>query len=432
MEPKTFLGDYLYILLKRRMVFITLFITIMGIACAATFLQTPVYEAVAKILIREQATPIFEGVNPSPTSIPSKTYFQTICELITRHDVIEEVVKDLKLAEDRDSEKVIRDITKAIVVKPVKETSIVDICMYGTNPQRITEIVNRLTEVFIEQYIDTTRGDVRDTFKWLTKEVEKAKRELQRSEDALQRFKERTGIISIDAEKDIEAKKLEKINAVYLDAKTQRLEAEARLLQLRKFLKEDRKEATPLIVNDPEIQRLYLQQIDLEEQLKELKKLYKERHPKIVEKEAELKSVKERIRRGTEGIIGTLEIEYRNLKANEEYLYNTLVDYKGRAASLDRKTNEYMRLENEVNSNREFYNILLHKLRGTSVIEDIKSNPIRIIEKAKVPRKPIKPKKTINLSVGFLLAVTFGSIFAYFREYLSIKPLLKKEQVNGT
>src|SRR5262249_23451392 len=85
---------------------------------------------------------------------------------------------------------------------------------------------------------------------------------------------------------------------------------------------------------------------------------------------------------------------------------------------LNKQALQYSTLEREVNSSQELYNLLLSKMKEAEVTRQIRTPMVQVIEPARIPDSPVRPKKTLNVAVGLVLGGMFGTVWAFLREYL--------------
>lgn len=74
------------------------------------------------------------------------------------------------------------------------------------------------------------------------------------------------------------------------------------------------------------------------------------------------------------------------------------------------------RLERTINVSENVYLILLEKYQEARISEVMDFTDIRIIDKASIPNKPIKPRKLSNLIGGGLLGLMLGVMLIFFLE----------------
>ena len=89
-------------------------------------------------------------------------------------------------------------------------------------------------------------------------------------------------------------------------------------------------------------------------------------------------------------------------------LEQQLREYDQRLRTIPGKSIELAKLQRQQLSAEEYYNILSAKLAEIRIAEQSERGFARIIRPAVAPEAPIKPKKSVNLAMGFLLAMMLG------------------------
>ncbi len=163
--------------------------------------------------------------------------------------------------------------------------------------------------------------------------------------------------------------------------------AKANLEKSELDLQEYRKQNKIVIDSDERtsmLQQLFQKKAELEITLSENLEYYKEKHPEIIGIRSELDSVESKI-----------EAE------KEKELY-----------TKDKEI-QYQILKRDVKTNREVYEALLSRIRETEVTGGLKATNIRIIDKATVPRGPVRPNKVKDLIIAFLVGIIGGGGLAF-------------------
>jgi len=114
---------------------------------------------------------------------------------------------------------------------------------------------------------------------------------------------------------------------------------------------------------------------------------YTDEHPKMVELRAQINSLKNKIQ-------GLEDIDMGN------------------------KTMEYRMLEREVQTNKQMYEILAKRMKEIDVSGNMNVNNISVIDRAEVPKKPIKPDLKYNMFVAVLLGGVLAIGSGFFIDYM--------------
>lgn len=166
------------------------------------------------------------------------------------------------------------------------------------------------------------------------------------------------------------------------------------------------------------IQNLKEDYVKLQREFSELSEKYKEKHPKLIRVNSQLQTMKKRVTEEIKKVASSIETEYRVLLSREQTLKNALDDQQKEALDLNQKAIKYGILEREVNTNQQFYDTLLNRFKETTLTGELKTGNIRIVDRAEVPRKPVKPNKKLNILLAMIVGLTIGTGLAFFFEYL--------------
>src|SRR5581483_10747923 len=254
---------------------------------------------------------------------------------------------------------------------------------------------------------------------WLSAQVRELKSKVNESELALQQYREQAGLVSLEEKQNLTVKKLAEFNSTYIEAKAKRLEMETRLAELRRAAqKPELLESSPMVVNNPLIQKLKGQLVELEVQRSKLLKVYKEKHPEVVKVQTQIDEVGRRMKEEVDKLALSMESEYNVTKAREAAMLQAVDQYRAEAQNLSKKEIQYGILKREADSNQQLYEVLLKKLKETSLIQGLDTNNVRIVEPAVAPRAPVRPQKVRNLAVAVVLGLALGVGTAFVLEHL--------------
>lgn len=121
----------------------------------------------------------------------------------------------------------------------------------------------------------------------------------------------------------------------------------------------------------------------------------------------------------------TLSSRYKNkhpkmirLKAQIRALDKKIKEEMGESYKFNQKTIEYSVLRREVEVNRRIYDSLLNRAKETNISIELKTNNIRVIDPARVPKSPIRPRTESNIFMAAILGLIGGGLLAFFLENL--------------
>jgi uncharacterized protein involved in exopolysaccharide biosynthesis len=417
------LREYIRVLRKHLWLIIACFVGIVGAVAVGTYMQEPVYQAVSKALIAPESPRVVNFQEIAPVGSESAEFFQTQVQIIRSRPVIQRVIDSLGLLNRMPGLARAADPAAAflgsVAVEPVRNTRIVEIRVEDEDPKLAAEMANALANAYVHQNLELKFSAARDALTWLTAQVQDLKAKVNESELALQRYREQTGLMAVEEKQSLATRKLADFNAQYIDAKAKRLEMEARLTELRRASQRPEMiESSPMVINNPLIQRLKGQLVELEVQRSKLLKTFRDKHPEVVKVQSQIDEVGQKIHEEVARLGMSMESEYHALQARENAMLQAVNQYRDEAQSLAKKEIQSGILKREADSNQQLYDVLLKRLKETGLSQGLDSSNVRIVEQAVTPIYPIKPRKQMNLAIGVVLGLGVGCALAFFVEYM--------------
>src|SRR5512145_1539960 len=98
-----------------------------------------------------------------------------------------------------------------------------------------------------------------------------------------------------------------------------------------------------------------------------------------------------------------MESEFNALKARENAMLQAVNQYRDEAQGLAKKEIQYGILKREADSNQQLYDVLLKRLKETSLSQGLDTNNVRIIEEAVTPLHPVRPRVAMNMLLAVML-----------------------------
>ncbi len=441
--------DYWHILRRRQGTL--LLITFLGalLALLITLPQTKIYQARTTIEIQNlnpdfmnmrQVTPVEQGsVNPNRSDI------DTQIEILKSETLIGRALE--KLGWDRAAkltgatgrvsawrralqfgtgnkrepetltpEEVHHNILKAasdhLSVKSQGQTRIVEILFESPDAGLAAEFVNTLTNEFIDMNLEARWTSTKRTGEWLGRQLQEMRIKLEHSEDALNSYARRVGLIYTGEQQSVAEEKLRQIQEQLSQAEADRIAKQSRYEMARN----SPPEVLPDILNDPTL-RAYQQRLtDLRRQEAEYSTTFTPAYPKVKRIHAQILTVEAAFKQARDAILGRIQNEYEEAQRREELLRK---DYARQAQLVSEQTEkaiQYNILKREVDSNRQLYETMLQRVKEASVASALGASNVRIVDAARPPKLPYKPRVALNSLLGLLLGGFFGVVFVIMRE----------------
>ena len=431
-EREIHLRDYLRVLFKRKYTILTFFIIVFVVVFIGAMSATPVFQATTKVLIEKVELYNLSAI--SPYLMPyDPDFYNTQMQLIKSTSVARRVVKNLSLEEKYASyfpeqKKAIQEdkkgfetlagiIRSGIIVNPVKNTKIVDISYMSTNPEFAALIANSVAQAYIEEMLEMRMSFSRYSIEWMTKKAEEEKSQLENAERNLQNYMKSHDIITLQDRIALTPEKLTALNTQLIEAEAKRKELELLYSQVTRVNPKDA-ETIPAVASDMTLQALRSQTIQAEQDLKELSKKYGQKHPSMIKAREDLKILQDRKQQEIRRIIASIKNEYDLARAKENTLRGAFSTSKKEAINLNEKFIQYGILAREVETNKQLYDALMKGVKEQSVTGELQTLRIWVVEQAKKPGSPVRPRKALNILLGIIVGLFGGGGLAFFFEYL--------------
>jgi uncharacterized protein involved in exopolysaccharide biosynthesis len=427
MESATRPGDvplrhYIRVVRKRWGIIASCLVLVVGVVGARTYVQQPIYRASARVII-ERETQIVNFQQTPSYEWDAGEFFNSQVQIIRSRPVLQRVIESLNLQERKPEYGLVQDPTgllqTVVSVDPLRNTRLVQIGVEDPDPKLAAEMANALASSYQTQNLELKLAAARDALAWLSNQVRDLKSKVNESELALQQYREQAGLVSVEEKQNLTVKKLAEFNSAYIEAKARRLEMETRLAELRRAAqKPELLESSPMVVNNTLIQKLKGQLVELEVQRSKLLKTYKEKHPEVIKVQTQVDEIARRVKEEVEKLAFSMESEYNVLKAREAAMLQATDQYRAEAQNLSKKEIQYGILKREADSNQQLYDVLLKKLKETSLTQGLDTNNVRLVEPAVAPKLPVRPQKVRNLAMATVLGLGLGLVAAFVLEHL--------------
>ncbi len=341
-----------------------------------------------------------------------------------------------------DRERALIQFTKGLTIESPKNSNILAITYESESPKLARTAVNKLIDFFMDKHISTHRTP--GSYEFFEKEASELRAQLAKVEEELRNLKNKSGVASLDEQRRVI---LTRLGTLQRDLE----ETEAALTvsgAKAQALRHDLGTIAPTMVTQKQetvgdlnygasLMRARLYELHLKEQ--ELLSKYKETsipvqeiRRQITEAQALLsKEEPARSRQVTEGVnlnhqqiqlaLLTEMAAQSSLQAKLKTLKGQLGEAKQDLKHLNDTETRMVSLQRELSLKetkyRKYYESL-EQSRIDQALEMKKISNISIVQPATVLMEPVRPRKGLNLILGFILGLLGGVGLAFFSEYL--------------
>lgn len=423
------------------------------------FATTPIYRATATLQIENRSNrPVQEVQNVYDPGYGTYEYVGTEFSILESRELARRVIKKVKLigqpdfdikgadgisdidwlswlpfvsssekpkdpaAEDsRILEKAVDVFLRDLTIEPMYGTKLVKIHYDSKNPALAAEVANTLAEIYIESNLEARLAMTRTTTSWLNERLAAIRQDLNKSEEALQAFRDKEQLVSVGGGSRGLVEQQVTDNAQRLQ------EAQRRRTELASAYKKVKEAGTDFsklenvtaLLDNQVVQNARNRVLEETQKLKSLASRYGAKHPVMVTAKASLDSA-------VTSYHSQLLIAAQGVKAGYEVAAETErqlgiqdAGVRDQVRGLDRKQSQLDALQRDVATNRDLYNLFLTRFKETETAGNYQEVVARVVDPAVMPDRAVKPEKKKILMWALVIGFGLGLVSALLRHLLS-------------
>ncbi|MDZ7331571.1 MAG: Wzz/FepE/Etk N-terminal domain-containing protein [candidate division KSB1 bacterium] len=444
-------SKYLQIIVQRKWVVVGCLMIVVIPVMILNQVLAPIYRADTKIIFEEHRS-VADPSDPYRL-LSNKSFIKNQIEEIKSRSVAEAVVQNLPVevinsfpipknpGPNFSKEQYIAErIQKSIEAKAVPYSEVIEIHVEAYTPEAVALIANKLVEVLQERNLGAKIKETGNVRSIIEAQLETFKKQLDEAELALKTFREQNEVTSIDKEAEEIYRRITEAENIYNKTTANLDAARKRLAFIKEKLDKEREALGPALTetSSPWAQKLKQQLVDLEVQYTTLKlQDYAEDHPKLAKLREQIAEVKKNLKEEStkiatgESVVDPIsqiqkfmsesidiEIEIQTYQAQQMALKRVIDSYQQRLQQLPHKELRLAQLMRDKEVNEKIYKMLLEKKEETKITEAERVGNIRVIDPAKVPDRPSRPHKLLNLVLSIVFGLMLGCGLALSLEYL--------------
>jgi len=436
--------DYIEAFCRRKWFFFLPFLLIFSVATIGSFFLPRIYCTTA-ILFKEEQGSLNPLVKPSlpRSSGEYKEELESLRRQILTWVRLQEVVETLNLdrgvKNEEDLERLILSIGKSIQIG-MSSPQIIHVSCEDRDAKRAQLIANTVAHLFVQQDISQKESEADEAVEFIEGQVGIYQKKLEDSEGALQRFKE-THLEELPGETNVSITQLIGFQTTLLETELNLEEARKKgeslknqIVKQKEFILAEIEEANPVV------KLLNSKLFELQIKLTELKaKKCTEEHPLVVAIKNEMGEVEKRLLSEKEKItanekveadpsyqsinekLSDIEIKIDGLEARKKELLRLIHECQQKAGNVPKEEKELVQLTRDSDVNKKIHSMLLERLESTNISKRLdtseKGKRFRVIDPARVPFSPIKPKKIQIIFLGLVMGIGLGIAAVFLAEY---------------
>jgi len=292
-----------------------------------------------------------------------------------------------------------------------KNGSIMMITFQDNVALRAEQILNTLTQRYLQQELDEKTLEADQTLQFIDAQIEEINKDVEKSQGKLEKFRSEKTIVDAGQQAMMTAQ-----NMAEYESKLQALEIESNVLKNVQVYVNTGKDLSGVSLGsaaytDPALAQMIQK---LQESIMARKSMlveFTELHPDVIKLTETINSIKASIK-------FTLKNDLNIIEQRKDTLRRYIQKYKRSLEALPENERKLANLTRNTLVNEKVYNFLLEKRAETAILRSSTVSKTRIIESAMPPDLPIKPKRLLIILVGAILGIIVGVALAFLRSFL--------------
>jgi polysaccharide biosynthesis transport protein len=409
-------------------------------AIAVNLIQTPIYRARLRLEILEPNENFLnrQQLDGSVTlgNMRSETYVETQMKILQSDtlakNVIQQIDFDRRIAHDhqqswiasvlpggnRNGSRVLTDadglktFTSNLTVAPVGDTRIIEILYDSPDPQLSADVANALAAEFIKRGWESQAKSARTTAQWLAQSLEDLHSQLNKSEQDLKQFANRSELLFASDATTVAVERLKSLQQEISKAQADLAVKDSR----RQLVSVAPAESLPDVLGDPMVREMDMKLADLRRQYAELSVSFTPDFYKVKRIKAQIDETAAAYQAAKDKILQRIQDEAQEAKFRESRLLTEYDVQSGSALSLASKQLQYDSLKREAEAKRALYMATLQKVTEATIASTTRVENAEVLDSASAPVSPFRPRRLANSAAITLPFTLLGVIVALYRE----------------
>src|ERR1035437_9682963 len=411
------LSHYLWIVKRRRWEILAFVLTSVIATVVISSRLTPIYESTATIDIdREiQANIVGKGSDMQASNYDADQFLATQIKLIQSDSVLRPVVQRLKLeapakANPRDSQiPTTRAEDAPVVLRSLKvarpaNTYLLLISYRSPDPQLAAEAANQIAHSYKRHSYDIRYAAAQDQSKYLEKQLDALKAQMERSSLKLAQFEKDLKVIDPEQKTNIITTRLVQLSTELTNAQTDRFRKEAAF----HAVKNGSLEAAEASTQGDQLRKLADNLGEAQQNFEAVKLHQGAAHPVYIKAAAAVAELGGQLDALKDNIVQRVGTEYQQALEREAQLGKALEESKDESDKLNASSFEYKAVKQEADSDKTLYDEMWRKIQEAEINASFQNSSIRLADPARAGFKPVFPNTPLNA----VLVLLFSSMLA--------------------
>lgn len=446
--------DYWRIIRIRKGIIISVFLVTTLIATFVTFLMRPSYSSTAQIKVQPDTISDIATFTGGPGNYaPYDPYFlETEQKTILGEDVLTHVISQLNLddawgkkynnGQPLKPDETMELLRGHISLDAERNTELIDVSVIDDDKNEAAGIANAVANSYQEYRLNQRIAQATNGLVMLDEEFQKEEEKMELMQSNVDYLREEYNINDTTPYADyptptIDSQQMQRLSELVIEDRADFMKLNNELMELQSLQSTNSKmlrDVLPTIVNDTALSDLLGKLTDNEQKLATITNYIGSANPDLQATKSLNDKLNDQVDARVAGILMGLKSRVDSAEAALEALSNEVQQAETTDMEKANKGAPYWEAKQILQSERQVRDLLAAKIESVKADSAIPRPVVTVINPATPQDIPVRPKKTLYISLSAFIGLLVGVCLAFFIEYLdtSVKTIDEVERVFQT
>ncbi len=311
--------------------------------------------------------------------------------------------------------RVIGNVARQLTVAQVGRSYVISLAFLSEDPVKSARIVNGMADEYLASQVEAKYEAADRAIDWLRQRIEQLRGNVRDAEAKIVQYRTKNHLVNTEQDNPLTLQYFQ-LNTQLALAQAQRAEAEARFSRARGMLDSGGIGSASMVLKSPLMDSLRSQETELLRRLADMRSVYGQNHPQMINARAELQSVRDKMLDEARRIIGDFENEVSVATARENELQSNMSRLQDEAGRVDLAGAELSGLQGEVNTNRQLFETFLVRFREIVEQQGLQESDAKLLSAANPPNNPSHPQVMLLTLIAFGASLVVGVLLVFVLE----------------
>lgn len=395
-------------------------------ALAFSLLWPPKYNATAAVVIDVQSPDPLGGTVLGGGMISS--YIATQVDMLRSERVVRRAIRATGLAADEEYREawmaktegrgdyeswLVDEVLEQYSAKPSRGSNALSISYTSNIPERASGMANAIVQAYIDTSVELRNVPAREYNAFFDQRANELRADLERAQNRLSAFQQKTGILTNDERFDVETLRLNELTSQVLSLQNAANDATSRRQQAL-----GNADRMPEVLDNPVVSRLQSDVAVQRARHEELTSRLGDNHPQVRESRASLAELDRRLAAATTRASQSTQVNQSVAQTRLNDAAADLQAQRSRVLTLKAQRDEAAVLLRDVENAQRAYDLTLSRMSQSAMESQVRSTNVSVIREASVPPIPSFPRPKLMVAAAFLLGFFLAVAAALLREFV--------------